>query len=122
MITALVIVLLSFIGMIAILWSKSVQLSGGQAMFSLSTPERDARLSWWFERTMYQITHVSYKSLKNTLHNLLVAFENFFLAIFVKLGKKFGRIGDMVRGKDIPKNRGSVSFFLKNVEDVKEIR
>lgn len=116
MLIALTILCVSFIAMLVVVWNKSAEMTTGKTMFRISTPERDARIEHWFDRTMYRITHVSYTSLKNKLHDLLVAFESMFLRIFVRLGKRFHTIGDIVRGKNIPKNKGSVSFFLKNIE------
>ena len=113
---ALTILCLSFLAMATLLWNKNSQMTTGRTLLSVSTPERDARLEQWFQKFAYQITHVSYTSIKNTLHDWLVAVENFFLRIFVRLGKRFHTIGEIVRGKNIPKNRGSVSFFLKNIE------
>ena len=35
---------------------------------------------------------------------------------------KISHIVDAVKGRDIPKNRGSVSLFLKHIEDYKEVK
>jgi hypothetical protein len=100
-------------------YAKMSELSTGRNILHLSTPERDQRLRRVWKAVMYQITHVSWRSVKEGFHDSIVAAENFFLRVIVKLGKKFSSVGDIVRGKDIPKNRGSVSFFLKNLEDHK---
>ncbi|MES3005957.1 MAG: hypothetical protein V4664_03360 [Patescibacteria group bacterium] len=120
MTTALTILCVSFIAMAVVVWNKNTQMSTGRTNFRISTPERDAHLEQWYNRIMFQITHVSYGSLKKTLHDMLVAVENFFLRIFVRLGKRFHTIGDIVRGKNIPRNKGAVSFFLKNIEESKK--
>lgn len=116
MIIALTILCVSFIAMVTVVWNKNSEMTTGRTFMHISTPERDARLEYLYEKAVYQITHVSYRSIKNTLHDWLVAVENFFLRMFVRLGKRFSTIGDIVRGKNIPKNRGAVSFFLKNIE------
>lgn len=116
MIIALTILCFSFVAMAVVLWNKNSQVTTGRAFFSISTPERDARLEEWYDKAVFQLTHVSYASVRNILHNALVAVENFFLSIFVRLGKRFSTIGDIVRGRNIPRNKGSVSFFLKNIE------
>ena len=120
MITALTLLVLSFIGMLVVVWGKSIQMSTGRNVLHISTEERDMRLSQWYGKVAYQVTHVSFNSLKNNLHSIIVAVENFFLRIFDRLGKKFKVIGDIVRGRDLPKNKGSVSFFLKNIEENEE--
>jgi len=37
-----------------------------------------------------------------------------------KVYPKIAHIVDAVKGKDVPKNRGKASFFLKNIQDSKE--
>ena len=105
--------------MAVILWGKNVELSTGRNVLRISTSERDNRLHEWYERIMYQMTHVTAKSIGAAFHRVVVTAETFSLALFVRLGKRFSKIGDIVRGKDLPKNRGSisVSFFLKNIEE-----
>lgn len=120
MITALTLLILSFIGMIVVMWGKSVEMATGKNVLHISNQERDLRLNQWYGDVMYQITHVSFNSLKKNLHAVIVVVENFFLRMFVRLGKKFTVIGDIVRGRNLPKNRGSVSFFLKNIEEKEE--
>lgn len=98
------------------IYAKMTELTTGKNFLRISTPERDAKITEAWKSFVYQITHVSRKSLMKTFHKTVVGVENFFLRMVMKLGKKFTSIGDMVRGKDIPRNRGAVSFFLKNIE------
>ncbi len=42
------------------------------------------------------------------------------MMVLEKVINKFGRAKDMVTGKDLPKNRGAVSFFLKHIESHKK--
>lgn len=114
------ILIVSFIGMSILTYAKMGELSTGRNMLNISTPERDHKLRTLWQSIVYHITHVSLQSIKEGFHDGIVAAENFFLRIIVKLGKNFSSLGDIVRGKDIPKNRGSVSFFLKNIEDHKK--
>ena len=97
-----------------------LQLTTGKDILHISNPERDARLTSFWQSFVYQVTHVSRKSLAEKLHKIVVVIENFFLRIIVKVGKKFSSVGDVVRGKNIPRNRGAVSFFLKNIEEHKK--
>jgi hypothetical protein len=121
LITTEIIAAVSFIAAMAVVWSKSAELSTGKGMFQISTPERDTKVINAFGVAHYQITHVSRKSIIRISQRAIVAVENMFMSFFVLLGKKFSTIGDVVRGKDIPKNRGAVSFFLKNIETKKEV-
>jgi hypothetical protein len=101
-------------------YAKMSELTNGKNVLRISTPSRDEKIveTWkWFR---YQVTHVSRKSLSEASHKIVVSVENFFLGLIMKLGKKFTSLGDIVRGKDIPRNRGAVSFFLKGTEEHKK--
>ncbi len=37
--------------------------------------------------------------------------------MFFKLFRYINKLSDMVKGKDIPKNKGSASFFLKRIDE-----
>lgn len=107
----------SFLVLWFMIYAKMSELSTGKNMLRISTPERDAFITGVWNRFVYHVTHVSRTSIMETSHKLIVSIENFFLGVIVKLSKKFTSLGDMVRGKDIPRNRGSVSFFWKNIDE-----
>lgn len=46
--------------------------------------------------------------------------EQWGLKMLDRAVNKFGRAKDMVSGKDLPKNKGAVSFFLKHIESHKK--
>jgi hypothetical protein len=57
---------------------------------------------------------------KSVLRRCIIVVEKQFMNLFHKLSERFEIVSDVVTGRDIPKNRGSVSFFLKNIEDSKK--
>ena len=46
--------------------------------------------------------------------------EKFFMRAFFKLFRYINKLSDMVKGKDVPKNKGSASFFLKRIDEVEK--
>lgn len=117
MITLYTILVVSFFGLAFLTYNKMLELTTGKNIVKISSPARDQKLKHAWNRFVYQITHVSWKSIKRRSYKIMVSIENYFLKVIIKLGKKFSTLGDIVRGKNIPRNRGSVSFFLKNLEN-----
>ncbi len=117
MILMYTILAVSFFASVTMIYAKMSELTNGKNILHISTPERDAKILAMWRALSYRITHVSRKSLTEASHKVIVSVENFFLRLIVKLGKKFTSLGDMVRGKDIPRNRGSVSFFLREIDE-----
>lgn len=103
-----------------LVYGKIEELGGSKNIFSLSNKKRDAAIKKHWRSFIFNITHVSMKSIKKGSHKVITSAEGAFLKVMSQLGKKFSSIGDMVRGKDIPRNRGSVSFFLKNISEHKK--
>lgn len=52
---------------------------------------------------------------------MLEKVEKFFMRSFFKIFRYIGKLSDMVKGKDVPKNKGSASFFLKRIDEVKKV-
>ncbi len=53
--------------------------------------------------------------LKDRMHDIAEYVEKKGLALLSVLLNRFGKVRDIVTGKDLPKNKGSVSFFLKHM-------
>lgn len=116
MIIASIILAVAVIALAVMLYNKKVELATGKG-FIRFCDKRDAKLSLWWNHVCGQVSHITRRSALEKLHEVLVTSENFFLGLFMKLGKRFHKIGDMVRGKDLPKNRGSASLFLQDIAE-----
>ncbi len=57
--------------------------------------------------------------MSEKFHNKLIQIENKIIGMFSKYIHKLGHIADIVRGKDLPKNRGSVSFYWQHLDSMK---
>lgn len=111
----------SLIAIIFLFWNKKRELENGRALVNIS--------------------HVNEAFLKEKSHDLIqslklmpkkVAHVAAFLAVkqgvktFEKMKEvvypKISHIVDAVKGRDIPKNKGSVSLFLQHVEGYRETK
>ena len=83
---------------------------------SICSTELDTRLRSLYQRVETQIRLIDGPYLKEKMHALAAHSEKWVLAILSKLLNRFGKLRDVVTGKDLPKNKGSVSFFLKHIQ------
>ncbi len=110
----------SLIALATLAMNKQRDLDGKTAMFRVGSPSTDSYIAATWKSVVYMVTHVSVQSCRRMVQQATINLEGFFIKNFDKLGRKFTVVGDMVTGYDLPKNRGSVSFFLKNIEDHKK--
>ncbi len=113
---SLTICVLSLFALATLVWNKNSELSKGAPMFRIGNESTDETLLNLWNIFVYTVTHVSISSMRNLLHSAVIAFERLFINQFENVTRRFAVFGDIVTGRDIPKNRGSVSFFLKNIE------
>ena len=116
-----IIFFVSLVGIIFLFWNKKRELEKGCAFVDIS--------------------HVSEHSLKEKIKGITESAREMprkavnvatFLAVkqgvktFEKVREvvypKISHIVDAVKGRDIPKNKGSVSLFLKHIEGYREIK
>lgn len=83
---------------------------------SICSTELDMRLRALYQRIVTQIRLIDKAYLKEKMHALAAHSEKWALALLSRLLNRFGRLRDVVTGKDLPKNKGSVSFFLKHIQ------
>jgi hypothetical protein len=76
----------------------------------------DIRLRSAWNRSLTQIRAMNWEYIQEKMHALAEYIEKKALVIVSKVFNRFGRVRDVVTGKDLPKNKGSVSFFLKHIE------
>ncbi|MDD5318810.1 MAG: hypothetical protein PHF79_03290 [Candidatus Pacebacteria bacterium] len=118
--TSLSIILgVSLAGIVVLLGNRLLQLQTGRAIFSFSFERSDSwlrRVGLWFHSLA---KYFSAHSLKAAGQRILTTIEVFFIKGFVAFHKLIGRISRLIKGPRIPHNRGSVSFFIKHIEDHK---
>lgn len=83
---------------------------------SICSTALDMRLRAMYQRAETQIRLIDGPYLKEKMHELAAHSEKWVLAILSRLLNRFGKLRDVVTGKDLPKNKGSVSFFLKHIQ------
>ncbi|HYC34356.1 MAG TPA: hypothetical protein VEC13_01340 [Candidatus Paceibacterota bacterium] len=120
MTTAIIIFAVSFLGIIAVLFNKLQHINKGKAFVSVSA-RTDARVEQFSKNTVGLVKHAP-KMVAQTAAFLAIKGS---LAAYEKAKKKvYPRIAhlvDAVKGKDIPKNRGSASFFLASIKKDHEV-
>lgn len=99
---------------------KNRELRTGKVLLTIGNQQSDIAL----RRLMVSLTEkaaVAHPSNgKSIIKRSIIVIERQFMNLFHKLSERFESVSDVVTGRDIPKNRGSVSFFLKNIEDSKK--
>lgn len=116
---SIIIFSLSLIAFFMLVMNKSREINTGSPMFKLGSESSDETLLNIWNIIVYTVTHATARSIRHSAYRSVVAVERFVLRQFDRLSSRFSMFGDMVTGRDIPKNRGSVSFFLKNIESHK---
>ena len=99
--------------------TKLLELSGKKCGIKFSNPKWDWHISAKYNAIKNDIMHIRRESLANFFHRTAKVTELLLIRVATKLEKRFSRLGDMIRGKHVVRNKGSVSFFLKNIEDHK---
>jgi hypothetical protein len=100
--------------------NKHKELNGQKTWFSIGNLKTDRNIAVLWKTVVYMVTHVSVRSIQRLAKQAVLKTERFFINKVEEMGQKFSMVGNMVTGYDLPKNRGSVSFFLKNIEDHKK--
>ena len=66
------------------------------------------------------ISNWSKATFRSASAKILEKMEKFFMRVFFKLFRYINKLSDMVKGKDVPKNKGSASFFLKRIDETEK--
>lgn len=100
-----------------LLWSgKRRELQGGQAFIHIGSDRSDARLHEHFEVTKLYIRSIDKKYISDKFHLFAETVERLGIKVAEKIVSRFGTVRDVVVGKDLPKNKGAVSFYFKHIE------
>ena len=101
------------------MFAKTLELSGRKCHIKFSKPEWDWHILRKYHLVRHNVLHIKRESLANFCHRTAKVLELLFIRLANKLEKRFSRLGDMIKGKQVARNKGSVSFFLKNIEKPK---
>ncbi len=122
MTTALIIFSIAMIVAGIILLNKKKEVTSGVGYFSIGNTDLDQKISDISTNIEIYLIETDSKKVKSIIKKRVVRFETWFLKSIHLIAKRFEVYGDVVTGRDIPKNRGSISFFLKNIENDKKGR
>lgn len=122
MTTALIIFSIAIVVAGIILLNKKKEIQSGTGYFKIGTDSFDKKISDISNRIEIYLIETDSKKIKSIIKTQVVKFENYTLKKLHTVSKRFEVFGDVVTGRNIPKNRGSVSFFLKNIENDKKGR
>ncbi len=122
MTTALIIFSIAIVIAGIILLNKKREVQSGTGYFKVGSESLDQRISDLSTRIEIYLIETDSRKVKSIIKTWVVKFENYMLKKLHIISKRFEVFGDVVTGRDIPKNRGSVSFFLKNIENDKKGR
>lgn len=113
---AITILIVSICGVSLTLLNKVRELDTGKAVISINK-DTDKKILDLHAR----VTLFIKESPKKIVHILAILALRFFYVFGKKIKQKlYPRIShliDAVKGKDVPKNKGSVSFFLERVKE-----
>jgi hypothetical protein len=120
MIITSTIAIVSLVLMLYILVHKSRELRTGKILLNIGNQQSDLVVRR-LKATLVEKAAIAHpENGRSVLRRLIIEIEKQSMNLFHRLSHRFSMVGDVVTGRDIPKNRGSVSFFLKNIEDSKK--
>jgi hypothetical protein len=99
------------------LWYNKVREARGLSpVVRIGSMELDARLSHATSTVKSWVHNIDAEYVKSVLHTIAESAEKFGISCAEKCINRFMKVRDLVDSRDIPKNRGSVSFFFKHIE------
>jgi len=119
MITTLTTFIVSSVIALFLVTNKMGELAGSRLAVRIHSHEFEVKMKTTVGAFWDWISHISMRSIRALTLATLQKAEKFFVKLFYRILKRITKMTDMVSGRDIPKNRGSVSFFLKHIEDHK---
>lgn len=105
---------------LAMLGNKSRELSRGRGFLKSSSTKTDSWCLAVYEKIKTLGGSLKVVTSRKAIIRGVVKFEQFCVKMFSRLANRFTIVGEVMIGGSIPKNRGSVSFFLKNIEASKK--
>lgn len=120
MIITSTIAIVSLVLIVYMLLHKNREIRTGRVLVNIGNHQSDLVLQRVAASLVEKAAIAHPNNGKSVLRRCIIVVEKQFMNLFHKLSERFEIVSDVVTGRDIPKNRGSVSFFLKNIEDSKK--
>ena len=120
MIITSTIAIVSLVLIVCMLLHKNREIRTGRVLVNIGNHQSDLVLRRVTASLVEKAAIAHPNNGKSVLRRCIIVIEKQFMNLFHKLSERFEIVSDVVTGRDIPKNRGSVSFFLKNIEDSKK--
>ncbi len=120
MIITSTIAIVSLVLMLCMLANKKREIATGKSAFNMGNYQSDIAVRRLKASLADKIAMAHPENGKSAARRSIIEVEKQVMNFFHRLSHRFSVVGDVVTGRDIPKNRGSVSFFLKNIEDSKK--
>jgi hypothetical protein len=103
-----------------VLFNKHKELKDGKGIFNIGNTQTDLRVNEGYDKFVDLVHHLTISTLKQYVQKATLYIENYFIKLFHYITRRFFSFSNIITGQNIPKNRGSVSFFLKNIEEHKK--
>ena len=117
MFTTLTLFIISSVTALFILGNKVGQLNGSRWYVQLHSHEFERRLLTKGGAVWDMVSHSVVRGFRAFFAKFLEKAEKFFLRMFFKIFRYITKMSDMVKGRDVPANKGSASFFLKSIDE-----
>ena len=121
MLYTFIIFIASTVTALFILANKIGQTNGSRWYIKLHSHEFEHKVINKMGAVWDVVSHSSKATLRSVSAKVLEKMEKFFMKVFFKLFRYINRLSDMVKGKDVPKNKGSASFFLKRIDETEKL-
>jgi hypothetical protein len=106
--------------MMAMILVKLFELKAGRDFIFIRWRNKiDEYTHLWFNKTKIFITSKEKISIA-FVKNLPVRALDMISKLHVFMHKKYGKHVDMIKGKNIPTNKGQVSFFVNSISEYKK--
>ncbi len=121
MLTTSIIFIASTVTALFILANKIGQTNGSRWYVQLHSHEFEHKVISKLAAFWDVASHSTRTTLRSVSAKVLEKMEKFFMKVFFKLFRYINKLSDMVKGKDVPKNKGSASFFLKRIDETEKL-
>lgn len=113
---AIIILIFSICGVSITLFNKVRELDTGKAIISISK-DTDQKIVDLYTKIYLYIKELPKRIFHSGVILVLRLFYVFSSKLKKKIYPKISHLVDTVKGRDLPKNKGSVSFFLERVKE-----
>lgn len=120
MIPSLIICIASGLFFLLVCYGKRRELNGSRPLIRIGSNNMDSRLSQYYIQKKEYIASIDKQYMKDKLHDAAENLEHFGIYVVEKTVRLFSKARDRVTGKDLPKTKGAIAFFLENISHKKD--